>query len=268
MWIVYKTTQISSGMVYIGVHKTETEEFDGYLGSGKRLKHAIRKYGKGDFIRETLFKYSSPEEAFQKESELVNLDFINRPDTFNLVEGGSVPILFGESNGFYGKKHSHKTIQTLRERRLGSSIAVDVRSKISKSIRLKIDTDPEFAKKLSQTHHTDESRRKISESLKNHYSENESKNKGFKWSDEQKANALETKPRGENHYKFKGYYVTPFGKFSTFTDGANTIGLDSKSFLNRCIHRCDCKVVRVCKFINKSDIGKTWRELGWYYEQV
>ena len=33
-WIVYKTTNLINGNIYIGVHKTEIGVYDGYIGNG------------------------------------------------------------------------------------------------------------------------------------------------------------------------------------------------------------------------------------------
>lgn len=41
--IVYKTTNIINGMIYIGVNSNNAK---GYLGSGVNIREAIRKYGK------------------------------------------------------------------------------------------------------------------------------------------------------------------------------------------------------------------------------
>ena len=42
---IYKTTNLLTGRYYIGMHSTDNLE-DGYLGSGKRLRHSVNKYGK------------------------------------------------------------------------------------------------------------------------------------------------------------------------------------------------------------------------------
>lgn len=43
--IVYKTTNNVNGKIYVGVHST-IDIYDNYIGSGKTLKKAIKKYGK------------------------------------------------------------------------------------------------------------------------------------------------------------------------------------------------------------------------------
>lgn len=52
MSIIYKTTNLINGKIYVGQHKTSAN--DGYLGSGKLITRSIKKYGKENFIRETL----------------------------------------------------------------------------------------------------------------------------------------------------------------------------------------------------------------------
>ena len=82
-YIIYKTINLINGKYYIGKHKTKNLN-DGYLGSGKLLKRAIRKYGKRNFVKEILLECSSEEEMNQKEKELVILS----GETYNLCEGG------------------------------------------------------------------------------------------------------------------------------------------------------------------------------------
>lgn len=92
-YLIYKTTNIINNMFYIGCHITNKID-DGYLGSGTYLKRAINKQGKENFKREVLFIFSSEEEMYLKEKEIVDELFLLRPDTYNLMPGG-------ESSGFY-----------------------------------------------------------------------------------------------------------------------------------------------------------------------
>lgn len=116
-WIVYLVTNLLNDMIYVGVHRQDKNpyDFDGYLGSGRYIKFAVGKYGKENFIRKTLFVYDNHEDAFAKEAEIVNDEFVLREDTYNTVNGGSTPILCGEKNGFYGKKHTQETLDKIQK---------------------------------------------------------------------------------------------------------------------------------------------------------
>lgn len=105
-YIVYKTTNKINGKIYVGVHRTNPDIFDGYIGCGvtkkdqkknvKGFPAAVKKYGYNNFVRETLFEYPDTEEgrlaAFAKEAEIVTIEFVKRSDTYNLVRGGVVSI--------------------------------------------------------------------------------------------------------------------------------------------------------------------------------
>jgi len=85
--IVYKITNQVNGKWYIGVHSTESLE-DGYMGSGKAIKDAIKRYGPSGFKKEILFNFGTKSEAFLKEKELVSFDIVSSRETYNLCEGG------------------------------------------------------------------------------------------------------------------------------------------------------------------------------------
>jgi hypothetical protein len=86
-FIVYKTTNLINGKIYIGKHVTKNP-YDKYLGSGKQLKDAIKKYGLKNFKKEVLFLCVDKIDMAAKEKELVTEEFCKRSDTYNMHEGG------------------------------------------------------------------------------------------------------------------------------------------------------------------------------------
>ena len=63
---------------YIGVHKTDRDDFDGYIGCGVNInrpatykksktafQYAVNKYGTDKFIRSTLFTFDNEKDAQQ-----------------------------------------------------------------------------------------------------------------------------------------------------------------------------------------------------------
>ena len=84
---LYKITNKINGHIYIGAHSTKKLN-DNYFGSGKYLKHAIDKYGIDNFIKEVIQSFNTKEEMYVAEKEIVNQDFIDRKDTYNIKLGG------------------------------------------------------------------------------------------------------------------------------------------------------------------------------------
>jgi hypothetical protein len=84
---LYKTVNLLNGKYYVGIHSTSNLK-DGYLGSGKRLRRAIRKYGKENFQIEILEFFDSREKLVAKEKELVNEALLQDPMCMNLQPGG------------------------------------------------------------------------------------------------------------------------------------------------------------------------------------
>jgi hypothetical protein len=86
-YFIYKTTNIINGKIYIGIHYSDNKN-DNYLGSGKTLKKAIKKYGKENFKKEILFIYDNKQDALNKEFEIVNEDFVKSSKNYNMKIGG------------------------------------------------------------------------------------------------------------------------------------------------------------------------------------
>jgi len=86
-YIVYKTICLINNKYYIGVHKKGITN-GRYLGSGKALRRAIKKYGRENFIRVTLFSFDNHIDAYLKEAEIVNEELIQDPMCYNIMVGG------------------------------------------------------------------------------------------------------------------------------------------------------------------------------------
>lgn len=102
-YIIYQTTNIINGKIYVGIHGTDLSKKQSYIGCGvtkkdqkKRINKgfpaAVHKYGYDNFKREILFTYPYTEQglkdALSKEAEIVNEEFVKRKDTYNLIPGG------------------------------------------------------------------------------------------------------------------------------------------------------------------------------------
>jgi hypothetical protein len=116
-YIIYKTTNITNGKHYIGKHQTKDLD-DGYFGSGKLLKRAIKKYGKDNFYKEVLHICSTEKEMNLREKILVVPD----PEiSYNLCSGGQGGFGYINDNdlgGTFGYKHNQESLFKIKEKAL------------------------------------------------------------------------------------------------------------------------------------------------------
>lgn len=100
-YIVYCTTNLINNKIYIGVHRTNPEIFDGYIGNGIYINNpscyehsktafqfAVKKYGPKNFKRTTIAIFDEEEDAYTLEEAIVNKEFLQRKDVYNLALGG------------------------------------------------------------------------------------------------------------------------------------------------------------------------------------
>jgi hypothetical protein len=87
-YTVYKITNLVNNKIYVGLHVTDNLN-DDYLGSGKQIQAAVKKYGRDNFKREYIKICKTPEEMYNLEAEIVNEDFVKNPNTYNMKTGGT-----------------------------------------------------------------------------------------------------------------------------------------------------------------------------------
>ncbi len=131
------------------MHKTNNLN-DGYMGSGKRIKLAIEKYGIENFQKEILHIFYNETDMRNKEKELVKLDEMS----YNLCEGGK---------GGFGYINSKRL-----NLRTGAILSKETKLKISKK-KKGVPLSEEHKRKISENSGMKniETRKKISETLSN-----------------------------------------------------------------------------------------------------
>jgi hypothetical protein len=181
---IYKTTDIRNGNFYIGMHSTNDLN-DGYVGSGKRLKHLIYKHGKKIFNMEILEFLPNRKSLRERESEIVNSDLLLEDKCMNLKPGGDGGFNNDEHqlkcSQAAGKKHSIRLLTDEEYRDAYSE-------KLSKSGKNRhnkgnLKNFIDKGKTLWQGRtHSEETKKKMSEDRKNKYGLGESNSSyGSKW---------------------------------------------------------------------------------------
>lgn len=189
-YIVYKTTNQVNGKFYIGTHKT-VDLNDDYLGSGKLLRYAVEKYGIQNFKREILFVFDNPEEMFAKEAEIVTEEFLSENNTYNLKKGGEggFDLINKTGKNLYYDKDGNclngivNAKNLLRENTLKNLLIErgewdSYREKISKNKKEYFQKHP--ANFLGKKH-SDETRKKISQSSSVHQKGSKNSQFGTMW---------------------------------------------------------------------------------------
>ena len=93
---VYKTTNQVNSKFYYGVHRTNDLN-DGYIGSGKRLKDAIKHYGREKFTREIIKYFDTFDAALAYEREIVTHELVENTMRYNMTIGGNCPPNWGST---------------------------------------------------------------------------------------------------------------------------------------------------------------------------
>jgi len=195
MGFIYKITNLISNKCYIGETKKNNPELRWNEHKRKiekgigcpALQDAVKKYGIENFKFEVLII------CFDKDRYNFEIEYIQKynsiaPNGYNLTKGG-------EGGGFHGKKHSLETIEKIRctlnqhyidnpnEKQLISEKqkiimnTTEVRNKIKlgliNSEKWKLAKEQKRSGNNNNRKHTDESKNKIRESIKNYFKNSE-----------------------------------------------------------------------------------------------
>ena len=125
-YTIYKTINTTNQMYYIGKHQTSNIN-DDYFGSGKYLKHAIKKYGKEKFKREILFVFDNELEMNNKERELVTENILNDPLSYNLCQGGKGGFGYINKNGLGISENQKKAAKKSKFRGAAEGLALKLK---------------------------------------------------------------------------------------------------------------------------------------------
>ena len=86
---IYITTNIVTGMKYIGKHKSSVHH-NWYVGSGSLLKKDIAKYGKDKFKSEVLEECDTIDDLNERERYWIEqYNAVDDPNFYNIADGGS-----------------------------------------------------------------------------------------------------------------------------------------------------------------------------------
>jgi group I intron endonuclease len=133
--IIYKTTNLINGKIYIG---KDSHNNPNYIGSGKLIKYAIKKYGKENFTKEIL-EYCNTDNIDEREIYWIK-EFNSMNNGYNISSGGQGGDPFkynrnmknisekmsnshkGDKNSMYGKSHSDSSKIKMRNKKIGKYI--------------------------------------------------------------------------------------------------------------------------------------------------
>lgn len=169
-YTIYKVTNKLNNKFYVGAHATNDLD-DGYMGSGKLIRRAIKKYGFENFEKEYVSIHQNAEEMFLTEEEIVNEAFVDSEETYNIRLGGHKNSWFLlNSDSEVQRKKAIKSNLRRKELRKNPEWKKRNSNNISKGVKKSWEegrrrkTLPSWKGKK----HKEESKRKIGEANKKH----------------------------------------------------------------------------------------------------
>lgn len=175
IYIIYKTTNLINGKIYVGQHNTSAD--DGYLGSGVLLKKSINKYSRESFNRE-IIEYCTSSNVNDREIFWI-AELSATENGYNIAAGGGGcrgVCRYGEENSNYGNRWSDELRKKVADKRktLGLSKGEN-NPRYGKGNELIGELNPFYGKR-----HICDTKKKISEKCKNYWKYNKPRLLGCK----------------------------------------------------------------------------------------
>ena len=155
-YYLYQITNLVNNKIYVGVHKTKNLD-DGYMGSGKVIKDAIRKYGIDNFRKDILETFENVEAMYAREKEIVTDEFLLREDVYNLRRGGTGGFDYINKNSLNGfsdisvAKLGRQITNSILEQKYGINWKTILSIKANNALQNKRKSDPEFNKRFLES---------------------------------------------------------------------------------------------------------------------
>lgn len=173
---IYKITNLINNKIYVGQTINSYNKSKDYMGSGRQIKQAIKKYGIENFKKEVITEGNYNKELLNElEKHYIRLYNSNNSKIgYNLASGGY---------SAHGYKHSAEQNQNKSIRQKGHLTSEQTKQKISAAQKGRIFSE-ETKRKMSISQKTkplmkEETKRKISESSKYRYSNPDNKKSNY-----------------------------------------------------------------------------------------
>lgn len=135
--LIYKTTNLINGKIYVG-KQNSSYIHNYYLGSGKILNQAIRKYGKENFKKEILEICKTKEQLNEREKFWIKeLKSKDNKIGYNITEGGTGGKTYSKQSENYEEIRAKKS-NSMKGKNKGNNNAAtqeNIKKKISNSMK-------------------------------------------------------------------------------------------------------------------------------------
>ena len=153
---IYKTTNLITGKIYVGQKRASTFDTN-YYGSGVRITNLLNKFGKEDFEIELLEECQSEQELNEREIYWIKtLNATDRNVGYNLMDGGYK--VRGTHHSLETKKKISKSKTGKHPNRDYTNISQDTKNKISNTLKKYYETHDNPRKGV---HLSDETKQKL-----------------------------------------------------------------------------------------------------------